>query len=124
MSSLLRNPLRPPTFSKSRLREVGNRMLDQSPSWGDAQISFSLQVVNVASIITGALQQQPDSVAVFPTVSIPEPEQSKAAVLNTLASDHSRLSYAYAIDRFIAWFCSESHRAPCCTMYYRPCSLF
>jgi hypothetical protein len=34
-------------------------------------------------------------------------EQSKAAVLNTLASVHSRRSYTYAIDRFIAWYCSE-----------------
>ena len=41
------------------------------------------------------------------TLTIPELEQSKAAVLNTLASIHSRRSYAFAIDRFIAWYCSE-----------------
>ena len=41
------------------------------------------------------------------TVTIPELEQSKAAVLNTLASEHSRRSYEYAIGRFIAWYCSE-----------------
>jgi hypothetical protein len=41
------------------------------------------------------------------TLTIPELEQSKAAVLNTLASAHSRRSYAFAIDRFIAWYCSE-----------------
>ena len=41
------------------------------------------------------------------TLSIPELEQSKAAVLNTLASQHSRRSYEYAIERFIAWYCSE-----------------
>jgi len=41
------------------------------------------------------------------TVTIPELEQSKAAVLNTLASPHSRRSYTFAIDRFIAWYCSE-----------------
>src|SRR5271154_1796487 len=41
------------------------------------------------------------------TATIPELQQSKAAVLNTLASTHSRRSYAYAIDRFIAWYCSE-----------------
>jgi hypothetical protein len=34
------------------------------------------------------------------TLTIPELEQSKAAVLNTLASVHSRRSYAFAIDRF------------------------
>jgi hypothetical protein len=38
---------------------------------------------------------------------VPELEQSKAAVLNTLASVHSRRSYAFAIGRFIAWYCSE-----------------
>jgi site-specific recombinase XerC len=41
------------------------------------------------------------------TLTIPELEQSKAAVLNTLASVHSQRSYAFAIDRFIAWCCSE-----------------
>src|ERR1700689_1090089 len=40
-------------------------------------------------------------------VTIPELEQSKTAVLNALASRHSRRSYEYAIDRFIAWYCSE-----------------
>lgn len=33
------------------------------------------------------------------TLTIPELEQSKAAVLNTLASVHSRRSYNFAIDR-------------------------
>ena len=41
------------------------------------------------------------------TVTIPELEQAKTAVLNTLASEHSRRSYEYAIERFIAWHCSE-----------------
>jgi hypothetical protein len=41
------------------------------------------------------------------TLTIPELEQSKAAVLNTLASIHSRRSYAFAIERFIAWYYSE-----------------
>jgi hypothetical protein len=39
--------------------------------------------------------------------AIPELQQSKTAVLNTLASKHSRRSYEYAIERFIAWYCSE-----------------
>lgn len=49
----------------------------------------------------------PDSVARSAMLTIPELEQSEAAVLNTLASVHSRRSYAYAIERFIAWYCSE-----------------
>src|ERR1700689_4942628 len=52
-------------------------------------------------------QKQPNSAGHSVTLSIPELEQSKTAVLNTLASRHSRRSYEYAIDRFIAWYCSE-----------------
>jgi integrase len=50
-------------------------------------------------------QQEPTTPSA--TVTIPELEHSKTAVLNTLASRHSRRSYQYAIDRFIAWYCSE-----------------
>ena len=53
------------------------------------------------------LQKHTDSVARRDALTIPELEQSKAAVLSTLASVHSRRSYAYAIERFIAWYCSE-----------------
>ena len=35
-------------------------------------------------------------------LAIPELEQSKTAVLNTLDSPHSRRSYEYAIEKFIA----------------------
>src|SRR6202051_240398 len=52
-------------------------------------------------------ENQPESVGRSAILTIPELEQSKAAVLNTLASQHSRRSYAHAIDRFIAWYCSE-----------------
>ena len=37
-------------------------------------------------------------------LTIRELEQSKSAVLNALASVHSRRSYAFAIGRFIAWY--------------------
>jgi site-specific recombinase XerD len=52
-------------------------------------------------------ENQPESVGRSATLTIPELEQSKAAVLNTLASQHSRRSYECAIKRFIAWYCSE-----------------
>jgi site-specific recombinase XerD len=52
-------------------------------------------------------KKQPESVGRSATLTIPELEQSKAAVLNSLASQHSRRSYEYAIERFIAWYCSE-----------------
>jgi integrase len=53
------------------------------------------------------LQSQLVSLALSSAATIPELQQSKIAVLNTLASQHSRRSYEYAIDRFIAWYCSE-----------------
>lgn len=53
------------------------------------------------------LENQSGSVDRSSTLTIPELEQSKTAVLNTLASQHSRRSYGYAIERFIAWYCSE-----------------
>src|SRR5271154_5064448 len=53
------------------------------------------------------LQNQAVSIGISPAATIPELQQSKTAVLNTLASRHSRRSYQYAIDRFIAWYCSE-----------------
>ncbi len=39
--------------------------------------------------------------------TVPELDQSKTTVLNTLASAHSRRSYKHAIEKFIAWYCSE-----------------
>jgi len=54
-----------------------------------------------------ARKNQPASVGLSATLTIPELEQSKAAVLNTLASQHSRRIYEYAIERFITWYCSE-----------------
>jgi len=56
-------------------------------------------------------ENQPESVGRSAILTIPELEQSKAAVLNTLASQHSRRSYEYAIQRFIAWYCSEPRLA-------------
>jgi integrase len=56
-------------------------------------------------------KQQRKSVSSSATLTIPELEQSKAAVLNTLASVHSRRSYKYAIERFIAWYCDRPRLA-------------
>jgi site-specific recombinase XerC len=52
-------------------------------------------------------ENRPESVGRSATLTIPELKQSKTAVLNTLASQYSRRSYDYAIERFIAWYCSE-----------------
>jgi integrase len=56
-------------------------------------------------------KQQQKCVSRSATLTIPELEQSKAAVLNTLASAHSQRSYKYAIERFIAWYCDEPRLA-------------
>jgi hypothetical protein len=54
---------------------------------------------------------QHDSVSRSAAVTIPELEQSKAAVLNTLVSAHSRRMYEYAIGRFVAWYYHEPRSA-------------
>src|SRR5258707_3635137 len=56
-------------------------------------------------------KQQRKSVSRSATLTIPELEQSKAAVLNTLASPHSGRTHEYAIERFIAWLCDEPRLA-------------
>jgi site-specific recombinase XerD len=44
-------------------------------------------------------------------LTLPELDQSKTAVLNTLGSVQSRRSYKHAMDEFIAWYCSEPRLA-------------
>jgi hypothetical protein len=41
----------------------------------------------------------------------PDLDHSKSAVLNTLASAGSRRAYQFAIEEFIAWYCSEPRLA-------------
>ena len=38
---------------------------------------------------------------------LPELDQAKAAVLNTLRTPDSQRGYEHAIDEFIEWYCSE-----------------
>jgi hypothetical protein len=42
---------------------------------------------------------------------LPDLEQSKSAVLNSLASPSSQRSYDHAIREFIDWYCSEPRLA-------------
>src|SRR3984885_5323777 len=42
---------------------------------------------------------------------LPDLDHSKTAVLNTLGSQESQRSYRFAIDDFIAWYCSEPRLA-------------
>src|ERR1700752_941578 len=45
------------------------------------------------------------------SLTLPELEHSKAAVLNSLGSLQSRRSYKHAIEEFIRWYCSEPRLA-------------
>src|SRR5271167_2267919 len=42
---------------------------------------------------------------------LPDLDHAKTAVLNTLGSPDSERSYRFAIDDFIAWYCSEPRLA-------------
>ncbi|MFZ0862816.1 MAG: hypothetical protein WAN18_19285 [Candidatus Sulfotelmatobacter sp.] len=42
---------------------------------------------------------------------LPDLDHSKLAVLNSLTASGSRRVYEYAIDQFIAWYCSEPRLA-------------
>src|SRR5450759_3168738 len=42
---------------------------------------------------------------------LPDLEQSKSAVLNSLAAASSQESYGHAIEEFIGWYCSEPRLA-------------
>jgi len=43
--------------------------------------------------------------------ALPNLEQSKAAVLNTLTSASGQRTYDHAIREFVAWYCSEPRLA-------------
>jgi hypothetical protein len=41
------------------------------------------------------------------SLKLPDLDQIKSAVLNSLSSKESQRGYRHAIDEFIAWYCSE-----------------
>jgi hypothetical protein len=54
-----------------------------------------------------AVKSPQKSASPSPTLKIPELEHAKEAALGSLVSLHSRRAYKNAIDKFIAWYCSE-----------------
>jgi len=42
---------------------------------------------------------------------LPDLDQAKSAVLNSLSSPRSRRNYKFAMEQFIAWYCSEPRLA-------------
>jgi hypothetical protein len=46
-----------------------------------------------------------------PVLRLPDLDFAKSTVLNTLRSSESKRSYRFAIDDFVAWYCSEPRLA-------------
>lgn len=44
-------------------------------------------------------------------LKLPDLDQAKSAVLNSLSSTHSRRNYNFAMEQFITWYCSEPRLA-------------
>lgn len=42
---------------------------------------------------------------------LPDLDHAKSSVLNSLSSPHSRRNYKFAMEQFIAWYCSEPRLA-------------
>jgi hypothetical protein len=44
-------------------------------------------------------------------LKLPDLDHTKATVLNSLSSSHSRRNYKFAMEQFITWYCSEPRLA-------------
>ena len=53
------------------------------------------------------------------TLLLPDLDQAKSAVLNSLLSQESQRRYRHAIDEFIAWYCSEPRLSKTVVTRYR-----
>ena len=83
--------------------------LTQSPTDFVAQV---LQLMEAVKEVASMIKQRPRrSNHKSRHLTLPELEQSKTSVLNTLGSVQSRRSYHHAMDEFIAWYCSEPRLA-------------
>ena len=45
------------------------------------------------------------------SLALPDLEQAKSAVVNSLSSTSGQRSYTHAIDEFVSWYCSEPRLA-------------
>jgi hypothetical protein len=54
-----------------------------------------------------ARSQSRNSAGRCASLTLPELEQSKTTILDALTSAHSHRAYKHAIEKFIAWYCSE-----------------
>lgn len=56
-----------------------------------------------------ALKNRPTAKAVL---KLPDLDQAKSAVLNSLSSPDAQRGYRHALDEFIEWYCSEPRLCP------------
>jgi hypothetical protein len=68
--------------------------------------SAAMEAASMARRQKTAKRPKPKTVLRFPDL-----EQSKNAILHSLAAASSQESYAHAIDEFIGWYCSEPRLA-------------
>src|SRR5690349_7723012 len=56
-----------------------------------------------------AWQTEPSQKARSPkhSLSLPDLDQARSAVLNSIRSKETQRGYRHAIDEFVAWYCSE-----------------
>jgi hypothetical protein len=52
-------------------------------------------------------RRQPKKSSPKHSLNLPDLDQAKSVVLNSLPSKESQRGYRHAIDEFIAWYCSE-----------------
>src|SRR5271163_2638445 len=84
-----------------------NGLVCDSPRWrsGSCCLPRQLEAVPMASIKTKR-KRTPKSI-----LKLPDLEQSKSAVLNSLTSPSSQRTYDHAIREFIEWYYSEPRLA-------------
>src|SRR5664279_6443455 len=67
--------------------------------------------MNASACQNGGMPKNKRKRAPKTVLRLPDLEQSKSAVLNSLASQSSQRSYDHAIREFIEWYCSEPRLA-------------
>jgi site-specific recombinase XerD len=71
-----------------------------------AHVALTLMIIQTANMAKNKCKRSPKTV-----LKLPDLEQSRSAVLNSLTSLSSRRSYDHAIREFIEWYCSEPRLA-------------
>src|SRR5215472_2778370 len=83
---------------------TANRTQENAPAWdGRSQWPLAAQTAGMAK---NKRKRNPKTV-----LKLPDLEQSKSAVLNSLTSRSSQRAYDHAIREFIDWYCSEPRLA-------------